>query len=189
MPVGGCRRSAKSVWSAESETAEGRAGTPLNTLGSGFQWLIGDVNQAENGQGGVGQRGEDLGQARPPGVMAVLIPPAVLQEVEAVFHLPMPADIRLQVRRGDRTGVKTGDKIATFTGENVSRGRTHFTIDAQRDLASGDVQTFAQIRGIGKVDPKPPRFVASPLFSLMAWWGRIDGASAKQVFSASSKSG
>jgi len=146
------------------------------------------MNQPEHSQCGVGQRGEDLSQAWPSGVMAILIPPAVFQEVEAVFHLPMATDVGLKVRRGDGGRVETGDEVPALLGEKLSGGRTYLAIDANRNLTAGDVQLLTQIVGIGEIDPQPPRFVTRPLFSRLSWEGWAD-AWAKQVFNASNRSG
>lgn len=58
---------------------------------NGPQGLSRLVDEAQNAQGGVCQRGEGLGQARSFGVVAVFVPPAVFDEVQAILYLPMLA--------------------------------------------------------------------------------------------------
>ena len=70
-----------SVWPEKTETVESGQRIPLDRLGGGSQRLCGFVHEAENAQGSVRQRGEDLGQARPLGVVAVFVPPTVFDEV------------------------------------------------------------------------------------------------------------
>ena len=121
--------------------------------------------------------------------MTVFVPPAVLDEVQAVFHLPMPANIR--VKPGSRNGarVEAGHEIAAFLAEKRAGGRTNFPIGTEEDLAVRNVQTLAQILGIAQIEPEPAGFAAAPLFSVTTWAGRSGDASAKQVRSASSMSG
>ena len=84
--------------SDKTEALEGGQWIDVNTLGSGSERLAGFVNEAENAQGSVRQRGERLGQARSLGVMTIFVPPAVFDEVEAVFHLPVISNVGLQPR-------------------------------------------------------------------------------------------
>jgi len=91
------RRTAKSVGWEEAEGGEEGGGAPLNAFGDGPEGEAGGVEQSEDRKGGVGQRRECLGQAGPPGVMAILIPPAVLDEVETVLHLPVAPDVVLEL--------------------------------------------------------------------------------------------
>jgi hypothetical protein len=124
------------------------------------------VNQAENAQSSVGERGKGLGQARPLGVVTIFVPPAVFDEVKAVFDLPVVANVGLKLGRCDRSRVKAGDEIPAFVEENRTVGRTHFAIDTDGNLAMGKVQTLADILGVVQVDPQPAGFVVKPLFSV-----------------------
>jgi hypothetical protein len=124
------------------------------------------VNQAENAQSSVGERGKGLGQARPLGVVTIFVPPAVFDEVKAVFDLPVVANVGLKLGRRDRSRVKAGDEITAFVEENLTVGRTHFAIDTDGNLAMGKVQTLADILGVVQVDPQPAGFVVKPLFSV-----------------------
>jgi hypothetical protein len=161
----------------------------LDGLCGGAEGLAWRMDQTEDCQGGVGHRGKALGQAGPLGVVAVFVPPAVFDEVEAVFHLPMSANVGVKFGRRDHSRVEAGHVIPALVEEKLSRGRTHLAIGTDGDLAVGKVQTLADILGIIQVDPKPAGLAASPLFSVTSWAGRDGEALAKQVFNASRTSG
>lgn len=124
------------------------------------------MDQAKNAQRSVGQHGKDLGQARPLGVVVVFIPPAIFDEVQAVLHMPMVANVGLQCGGRDATGVETGREIAAIVRKNLSQGRAYFAIDTKDDLTIRKVQTVADILGVVQVEPQPPGFAISPLFSV-----------------------
>ena len=86
--------------------------------------------------------------------------------MEAVFHLPVAANVALEFRRRDRTGIQAGHEVSAFAGDKLALGRAHFTVDAGSDLTVGNVQTLSDMLGIVEVDPKPPRFLIEPLFSV-----------------------
>jgi hypothetical protein len=65
-------------------------------------------------------------------VVAVLVPPAVLQEVEAVFDSPMVADVPQPVRPGDLLGIEAGDEIPHVVRENLAVGSANLAINSQR---------------------------------------------------------
>ena len=67
--------------------------------------------------------------------MTILVPPAVFDEVKAVFDLPVAANVGLQLGCRNGSRVDAGDKIPALAGENLAFGRTHFTIDANDDFA------------------------------------------------------
>jgi hypothetical protein len=138
----------------------------LNSLSGGAQRLGWGVDQTQHAQGSVGQRGEDLGQARPLGVMPVLVPPAVFEEMKAVFHLPVVANVGLQLARRDLARIEAGGKIAAFTRERLAAGRAHFAIDTEDDLTMSKVQALADIVGDFQVEPQSAGFDMEPLFSV-----------------------
>ena len=146
-------------------------GCPLDVLSGGSKRLIAGMDQTEDGQSGVRERCERLRQAGPLGVVTIFVPPAVFNEVQAVFHLPVPADVALELFRRDQSGIQAGYEVPAFAGKKLALGRTHFTIDSGGDLAAGNVQTLSDILGIVEVDPKPPRLVIEPLFSVTSCVG------------------
>lgn len=161
----------------------------MNRLRRSSEGLAGRMNKTENAQSGIGQRGKAFGQARTLGIVAVLVPPTVLDEMQAVFHLPVIAHMRLQPRGRDRTRIETGGEIAAVARKNRAVARPHFAIDAQRDAALGKVQTLAEIVRCIEVEPKPAGFAITPLFTVVSWAGRLDDASAKQSLRALKTSG
>jgi len=68
----------------QAEAVEDRQGRPLDRLCRGTQGLIRGVDEAKHAQRRVRQRREAVGQARSFGVVAVFVPPAILEEVQAV---------------------------------------------------------------------------------------------------------
>ena len=80
----------------KTEALQGGQWAPRGSLGGGAEGLACGVDEAQNAQGGVGQRGEDRGQARPLGIVTIRIPAAVLDEVKTVFDLPVVANVGLQ---------------------------------------------------------------------------------------------
>jgi hypothetical protein len=65
-------------------------------------------------------------------VVAVFIPPPILQEVQAVFQPPMMADVLQQFCRGDTIRIETRNEVAHVVREHFTVGRTNLAIDAQR---------------------------------------------------------
>lgn len=121
--------------------------------------------------------------------MPVFVPPAIFDEVQAVFHLPVATDVGVKRSCGDRAGVEAGHEVPAVVEQESAIGRTHFAVGTQRNLTAGKVQTLADILRVVQVDPKPAYFAILPLFSAISWAGRIDEASAKHVFNASRTSG
>jgi hypothetical protein len=65
----------------------------LDSLGGCSKRFAAGLNQAEDGQSGVGQGRQRLGQTGPLGVVTVFVSPAVFDEMEAVSRLPMVANV------------------------------------------------------------------------------------------------
>jgi hypothetical protein len=117
------------------------------------------VDQTQHGQSGVRQRSERLGQPGPLGVVTIFVPPAVFDEMKAVFHLPMATNVVLKYTRRDRIGLQAGDKVPAFAGKKLTLRRAHFAIRTNADLATGNVQVLSDMLGVVEVDPKPTRFL------------------------------
>ena len=71
--------------------------------------------------------------------MAIFVPPAVFDEVKTVFHLPVIANIGLQLRLCDVGWVEAGCEITTVSEGTLTVGRTYFTIGAEDDLTTRKV--------------------------------------------------
>ena len=83
-------------------------------------------------EGGIVDRGETGGEAGPPGVMAVFVPPAIFQEVQAVFHAPMVADVPQEVRGGNAVGIEARHEIPHIVRQDFATGGANLAIHAQR---------------------------------------------------------
>jgi len=164
-------------------------GAPLDLLGGGLERLTGRVNQTENGQRGIRERGECLCQAGPGRVVTVLIPPAVLDEVQAVFHLPVAANVLLEIGSRDGVRIETGHEIPALTRNEFALGATDFAINSDGDATFGNVQTLPNVLGIVEADPKPACLLIEPLFSILSSAGGLGGSWKKQASRASSMSG
>jgi hypothetical protein len=161
----------------------------LDSFGGCPKGFAGRMDQAEDGESGVRQRSERLGQARTLGVVTIFVPPAVLDEMKAVFHLPMATNVVLEFTRRDRIGLQAGDKVPAFAGQEFIRRRAPVAIRTNADLATGNVQMLSDMLGVVEVDPKPTRFLIQPLFSVTSWAGLAGVSWKKQVSKASSISG
>jgi len=151
-------------------------GAPLDLLGGGLERLTGRVNQTENGQRGIRERGECL-------------PPAVLDEVQAVFHLPVAANVLLEIGSRDGVRIETGHEIPALTRNEFALGATDFAINSDGDATFGNVQTLPNVLGIVEADPKPACLLIEPLFSILSSAGGLGGSWKKQASRASSMSG
>jgi hypothetical protein len=81
-------------------------------------------------EGGVVNRCQAGGEAGPPSVVAVLVPPSILQEVKAVFHTPMVADIPQQVRGGNAVGIETRNEIPHVVRKDFAGGGANLAINS-----------------------------------------------------------
>lgn len=85
-----------------------------------------------DGEGRVVDGGEAGGESGPPGVVAVFVPPAILQEVQAIFHTPMVADVPQQVCSGHAVGIQAGHEIPHIVRQNFAVGGADLPIHAER---------------------------------------------------------
>ena len=122
------------------------------------------MEKAKHAQGGVGQRRETLCQPGTLGVVTVFVPPAIFDEVQAIFHLPMATNIVVQGRGTDCARIATGDEVPSIVEHDGAIGRSDFMIGAKENLAARKIQGFANILGIVQVEPQPTGFDVSPLF-------------------------
>jgi len=65
-------------------------------------------------------------------VVAVLVPPSILQEVKAVFHSPMVADIPQEVRGGNAVGIEARNEIPHVVRQDFAVGGANLAINSQR---------------------------------------------------------
>ena len=86
-------------------------------------------------------------------MVAVLVPPAVLQEVESVLQPPVIADIPQEVCGGDAVGIEAGDEVPHVVRKNFAVGGANLAIHAQRYAAAAPGEPIADVVGVLEVDP------------------------------------
>jgi hypothetical protein len=65
-------------------------------------------------------------------MVAVLVPPPILQEVETVFQPPVVADVPQEIRRGNAIGIEARDEISHVVREDFAVGGANLAINSQR---------------------------------------------------------
>lgn len=86
-------------------------------------------------------------------MVAILVPPSILQEVETVFQPPVVADVSQEVCGGDAVRIEAGDEVPHVARENFAGGGANFAINTQRYAATGQVESFADVVRVLQVDP------------------------------------
>ena len=108
-------------------------------VGGGSDGDVGVRAEPVDRNGRVVDRGQTGGQAGAARVVTIFVPPAVLDEMKAVFHLPVATNVRLKLTRRDRIGIQTRHEVTAVAGKKRSVRATHFAIKTQRDSATGNV--------------------------------------------------
>ena len=114
------------------EQAEGEGGVPGDVVGGGSDGLPWVGTEAVDRQGGVVDGRQAGGEAGPPGAVAILVPPAVLQEVEAVLQPPVIANVPQEVGGGDAVGIETRHEVSHIVREDFAVAGANLAINAQR---------------------------------------------------------
>ncbi len=86
-------------------------------------------------------------------MVAILVPPPILQEVEAIFQPPVIADIPQEVRGGDGLGIETRDEISHVVRKDYAVAGANLAVNTQRYAATAPGEPFANVVGILQVDP------------------------------------
>ena len=179
------RRTAKSG----IEQTQSDGGVPGDVVGGGSYRECGVGAEAVDREGGVVDGRQAGGESWPPGVVAIFVPPPIFQEVQAVFHPPVVADVPQQIRGGDAAGIEARHEIPHVVRHSFAGGGPQFTIDAQDYATAGQVECVTHVVGVVQVDPHPAGFFESPLLSVDWAAGGRSTAWAKQCTRASSASG
>lgn len=93
---------------------------------------IGIGTEAVDGESRVVDRGEAGGESGPAGVVAVLVPPPIFGEVEAVFDPPVVAHVAQEIRGRDAVRVEAGDEVPHVVRNEFAGGGADLAIDADR---------------------------------------------------------
>lgn len=76
--------------------------------------------------------GEAGGEPGPAGVVAILIPPPILDEVQVVLDTPVVPHVSQQVFRRNAAWVEAGDEVADVVRDELAGGGADLAIDADR---------------------------------------------------------
>jgi len=85
-----------------------------------------------DGEGRVVDSGEAGGEAGPAGVVAILVPPPIFGEVQAVFDPPVVPHVGQNVCGCDLVGVEAGNEVAHVVRDELAVGGSDLAIDADR---------------------------------------------------------
>ncbi|MEQ9379490.1 MAG: hypothetical protein RJP95_01405 [Pirellulales bacterium] len=118
---------------------------PGDVVGCGSDGYFGVGSEAVDREGGVVDRCHADRQPWPSGVVAVFVPPAVFQEVQAVFDSPVLADVAQEVGSGDLSGIEAAHEVARVMQQDLAILSEQFTINAQRNAATGQVERFTDV--------------------------------------------
>ncbi len=77
----------------------------------------------------------------------VFTPTAILEKVQAVFHLSVAADITQQFRNGHLIEVEAADVVLRVTRNSYATGTAQLSIHAQCDATASQLEGFANVRG------------------------------------------
>ncbi len=80
--------------------------------------------------------------------MAIFVPPAVLDEEDAVFNLPMIANVCQQFVGADLAGINAGQEVASVVQAHCAIFRGDVVINAEGDLAAREFQLLADVVGV-----------------------------------------
>lgn len=100
--------------------------------------------------------------------MAVLVPPTVLEKVQAVLDPPVIADMTQELSRSDPIGIEAGDEVSyVMTNKPPVPGRDQ-TVHTQRDAAGWEGELVPVVRAVFQVAPQATSFAAAPFFSVVS---------------------
>jgi hypothetical protein len=81
-------------------------------------------------------------------MVAVLVPPTVLQEVKAVLDPPMIADVPEQGLGGHLARIEAGNEIAHIQRQHLAVSSANLAIDTDRDAAARHIERLADVVGV-----------------------------------------
>ena len=85
--------------------------------------------------------------------MTVLVPPAVLEKMQAVLDLPMTADIVQELGRSDLIGIEAGDEIPYVMTNKLPIPGCDQTVHTQCDATPGERELIPIVRAVVQVAP------------------------------------
>src|SRR6187401_1847542 len=114
----------------------------MNVVGESAEGLGGGAKDAQDHGGGGREMGQPLGKTRAAGPVAVLVPPAVFEEEDAVLNLPVIADRSQELRSRDRARIDAGQKVARVGEPHGAISSDDIAVHAERDLTAGEAEGF-----------------------------------------------
>jgi len=97
--------------------------------------------------------------------MTILVPPAILDEEEAVLDLPVRADRGQEILGTDSLRIEAAQKIASVGKRDRSVLAGYVPINTQENAASGETQGIANVIGVVQVEPQSATVDGAPFFS------------------------
>lgn len=97
--------------------------------------------------------------------MAILVPPAIFDEEQAVLDLPMGADGRQQFGGGNLAWVEAGKKVARVGEQHATVVGDYVPINTQCNLRPGKRQRFTNVVDVLQIEPESAAINGGPFFS------------------------
>ncbi len=86
-------------------------------------------------------------------MMPILIPPAILGEVQAIFYLPVIAYAVVQIPWRNVSRIKARHKVTCFFRDNITQVVSALVIQANRNSNTRKTQGIAKVFGVFQVEP------------------------------------
>ncbi len=101
-----------------------------------------------NGEGGVVDRRHASRKPRSPRVMTILVPPAVFQEVQAVFNSPVLANVPQEICGGYLLGIEAAHVVTCIVQHDFTIVCAQLSVDTQTNLTTGKIERFPDVIGV-----------------------------------------
>jgi len=131
--------------SVKPDNLEGFSGGITNIFGGFDKGISGWLEESQDGEGEVGEGGEDFTKTWAAEVMAVFVPPAqqsvpptVFDDVQRVLDLPMIANKFFKFGRCDIRRIETRDEVTRVVRKKRTIMVDHLAIDTHNDLTIRD---------------------------------------------------
>jgi hypothetical protein len=92
-----------------------------------------------DGECGVVDRRQAGREAWSTGMVTILVPPPIFQEVQAVFDSPVLANMPQEISSGHLLGIEAAHIIACIMQDDFTVCRAQLTIHTQTNLATGQI--------------------------------------------------
>ena len=151
----------------KAENLEYFSGGIVKVFGGFAEGFAVSLEQSQDRQRRVRQLDKGMTRRRMLQIVTVFVPPTILHKVQTVFYLPMIADQTLKIGRLDAARIKTANKVTRIMRRRRSVRRKNVAVHANKNLTTGNVQSFTNIIGVDDVAPELAYFNRGPLFSTL----------------------